>query len=105
MMLLKKEQRDHIRMQTNSAPIRFRCEVRQVWFEGSMENLSASGLSIRAAPDASHECGAVLVVHVEPALSVTAPLAARVEVIHCTEDGEDHVMGCRIMEFVSHDEL
>ena len=100
MVLHHRENRDHIRMSTNEAPIQFRESETEDWVNGQMEDLSATGLSLRVPQDLARPVGTVLIVQVEPSVTLTKPLAAWVEVVHHRTESAVCVMGCRVIEFL-----
>lgn len=101
MVLHKRENRDHLRMRTNNAPVRVR-EDRDgaEWVEAGLDDLSATGLSLRLSAASALPIGAVLLVETPPDLGIATPLNARAEVVHHQSEAGECVMGCRVLTFL-----
>ncbi|MFP4154675.1 MAG: PilZ domain-containing protein [Halothiobacillaceae bacterium] len=101
MVLHKRENRDHLRMRTNNAPVRVREERDGTgWVEAGLDDLSATGLSLRLSLESTFPVGTVLLVETPPDLGIATPLNARAEVVHHQNEAGECVIGCRVLAFL-----
>jgi hypothetical protein len=96
------EKRNFYRMAVNG-PVKFRVNGDSRVSEGTVINLSSSGLLISSADEVP--VNSQMTIQIVPTQSITPPLTAEVEVVRIDSDGASgSQIACRMLKLLTEDE-